>query len=126
MVGKKNYIYLYGNIYNMIENTSDSPTGDLVYIPSLDELIVDYVNNELPEGVMAFKYYDTMKNRAAGKHGWVHRDELKNLAILHQSYSSMAYTARDRKQKPRTIVKKDQKPQHMGAPSLPTKSTEGE
>jgi hypothetical protein len=107
-----------------MENTSDSPTGDLVYIPTLDELIVDYVNDELPKDVMAFKYYDTMQNRAAGRHGWAHRDELKNLAILHQSYKSMAYTARDRKQKPKMIVEKDQKPQHMGAPSM--KSTEGE
>ena len=89
----------------MTEN--NSPTGNLVYIPSLDELIVEYINEELPEGVMAFKYYDTMQHRAAGKHSWAHRDELKNLAILHQSYKSMAYTARDRKQKLKTIVKKD-------------------
>lgn len=83
-----------------------SPTGDLVYIPSLDELIVGYIQEELPEGVKAFMYYETEKTRAAGKHQWAHVDELRRLAALHTTYKSMAYTAREKKRMDKTPFQK--------------------
>lgn len=83
-----------------------SPTGDLVYIPSLDELIVAYIEEELEEGVKAFKYYEDVKTRAAGEHQWAHRDELGRLAALHTSYKSMAYTAREKRKENKTPFQK--------------------
>lgn len=67
---------------------------DLVYIPTLDELICERRDRELPEDVMVHKYYANMKDREIGKTSNIHISELDRLVVLHSVYGSMAHTSK--------------------------------
>ena len=48
---------------------------------NIDAVLDLYRGGDLPEDVMAFQYYG-----AGAKVQWVHRDELKRMAILGNAY----------------------------------------
>lgn len=52
---------------------------------SLENLILLYIANKLPEDELAFPYYSSEENRKNKKYMWIHKDLLKNHALLYQN-----------------------------------------
>ena len=67
---------------------------DLVYIPTLDELICERMDKTLPEDITVCKYYASMKDREIGKTSNIHIMELDRLVVLHSVYGSMAHSSK--------------------------------